>query len=104
MKKLKKPVILILGLCTAVLAGCSDEPAPLPADTTPAQQRGRADAQALIDARFTTERDLHAALLAVKSREWRMRSEGDSLSAKAYVRAFCEHLQQTDAELAGKIF
>lgn len=98
---------MILGAIVALAcSSCSsDEPAPLPvADTSAAIERGRADAKALSEANFTADRDLHAALLSVKSREWRMRRQGDELGASAYLTAFKEYLQENDSELGHKIF
>lgn len=96
--------IIFSAVFAAGLTACSDEPAPLPADTSTAIDQGRADAKALSEARFTTERDLHAALLSVKAREWNMRRNGDTLSAAAYIRSFRQYLEETDNALANKVF
>lgn len=72
----------------------------LPAD---AVERGRADAQAFCNANYVAERDIHAALLAVKSREWKLRQQGDSLAADAYIDAFRSQLASTDKDLAARV-
>lgn len=95
--------LLILFAVVATSCGGS-EPSHITSDAMRAQEQGRADAKALSEAGFTTERDLHAALLSVKSREWKMRQEGDSIGASAYVEAFRTYLEENDNTLAGKIF
>ncbi len=89
---------------TLVLAACTDSPTHAPVDTSMAVERGRADALALSEAGFTSDRDLHSALLSVKSREWKMRTQGDSVNASAYIDAFRQHLNEIDTELANKVF
>lgn len=87
------------------LASCSSGPAPsMSLDTSTASQQGRTDAETLIAAEFTTERELHSALLSVKSREWKLRQQGDTLGAAAYINAFRDYLFENDAELAAKAF
>lgn len=86
------------------LAACTDNPSHQPIDTSSAIERGRADALALSEAKFTSDRDLHSALLSVRSREWKMRSQGDSINASAYIDAFRQYLNKIDTELANKVF
>ena len=97
--------VLFSAVIAAGVTSCSEDPAPAPAaDTTEAREQGRNDAKALSEARFTTERDLHAALLSVKAREWKLRRSGDTPGAEAYVDAFRKYLEETDSELADKVF
>lgn len=91
----------IYGAILICLAACSEK--ELPVDAHDADMQGRADARALCDANYTAERDLHAALLAVKSREWEMRRSGDSIGASAYISAFKQQLKETDNNLAQKV-
>lgn len=84
------------------ICSCGKDKLPESADSAMAQ--GRADAKALCAANYKTDRDLHAALLAVKSREWEIRRQGDSIAASAYIDAFKEQLTLTDKTLASKIF
>ena len=86
---------LALGACSK-----SDDVPEIPRD---AQEQGRADAQAFCNAHYTAERDIHAALLAVKSREWKLRQNGDSLAANAYINAFRAQLSETDKSLASRV-
>lgn len=96
--------LTILTLVIA-LASCSSEPAQtLTSDVTKATNQGRTDAETLIASDFATEREFHSALLSVKSREWKLRQQGDSLGAEAYIRAFRDYLFENDAELAAKVF
>ena len=88
-------ICLTLGACSN-----SGKEIELPAD---AIERGRADAQAFCDANYVAERDIHAALLAVKSREWKLRQQGDSLAADAYIDAFRSQLASSDKALAARI-
>lgn len=95
--------ILLTGIAvTLSAASCADK------DTTAgilgADEQGRADAKALCAANYTAERDLHAALLAVKAREWELRRKGDSIAASAYIDAFREQLIESDKTLASKVF
>lgn len=99
MKKLLK--IFLFSLAIAV-ASCSGED-ELPANLNDADSQGRADAIALCDANYTAERDLHAALLAVKSREWQMRQSGDSVGASVYIEAFKQQLSECSRQLAEKV-
>lgn len=99
MKKHLLPLIAALAM-----AACSSEPAPLLEDTTQSQEQGRADAQALSDANFTSDRELHSALLAVKAREWQIRADADSIQSAAYITAFRTHLYATNPTLASQIF
>ena len=87
------------------LASCSSEPSPtLTFDTAEATAQGRSDAETLIASKFTSERELHTALLSVKSREWKLRQQGDSIGAAAYLSAFKNYLLENDTELAAKAF
>lgn len=98
MKKYLFSALLTLTLC---LSACSEN--ELPVDVTDAEQQGRADAKALCQAQYTADRDLHSALLAVKSREFEMRLSGDTLSASAYIEAFKQQLRETNQQLAAKV-
>lgn len=98
MKKLLFSILCAISLC---LLACSEK--ELPADANDAAEQGRADARALCDANYTTDSDLHAALLAVKAREWEMRRSGDSIGASAYISAFKQELKETDHNLARKV-
>lgn len=101
MTRIIKPLLLAATLLAGV-SSCGEK--ELPAGTRGAIEQGRADAKALCAAKYTAERDLHAALLAVKSREWQLRQKGDSIAATAYIDAFKEQLTKSDKTLAGKIF
>lgn len=94
--------LLSLIFLSLVFASCSDSQRtaePL----SEAGQRGRADARALCQANLSAERDLHAALLAIKAREWDYRTAGDTLAANAYISAFRDCLRQTNQALADKV-
>lgn len=92
-----------LSLLILALAAVSCQKPSLPEMSLDAHEQGKADAVALCDAKYTTERDLHAALLAVKSREWQLRRNGDTLSADAYIKAFRTQLSASDKALASKV-
>lgn len=102
MKYLIIALLSIIGFCSTSCTKAETE-APVPQSVTEAEKQGRADAQALSDANYTADRDLHAALLAVKAREWRMRSRGDEVAAGAYIEAFGSHLKEIDQPLAQKV-
>lgn len=87
----------------AIAASACTNSANLPELSRDACEQGKADAVALCRAQYTAERDLHAALLAVKSREWKLRRQGDTLSANAYINAFRTQLTATDKNLASKV-
>lgn len=94
----------LLSLIVIALAAVScQKSAALPEMSLDACEQGKADAVALCEAKYTTERDLHAALLAVKSREWQLRRNGDTLSADAYIKAFRTQLSASDKALASKV-
>lgn len=98
---MKKYLISLISAIALLFTSCSKE--ELPIDISDADRQGRADAVALCQAKYTTERDLHSALLAVKSREFEMRLSGDSLCADAYISAFKQQLSESDKNLANKI-
>lgn len=100
----KKNILFPLAGAALILAAASCGGAAEEAEPVGAVEQGRADAKALCDANYTAERDLHAALLAVKSREWEMRRSGDSIAAAAYIDAFKAELLQSDQTLASKVF
>ncbi len=97
MNKLLSLIILALAA-----VACSNSGA-LPEQSRDACEQGKADAVALCRANYTADSDLHAALLAVKSREWKLRSRGDTISANAYINAFRTQLSATDKNLALKV-
>lgn len=103
MKNLLKYIFLGIALSIG-LAGCSGSNEEIPADTAGAYERGQSDAKALSNANYSADKDLHAALLAVKSREWQLRERGDAISADAYIEGFKAYLQENDKSLANKIF
>lgn len=100
------PRFLTIFFLSFVLLSCSSEPEPAvnTFNTDEATEQGRTDAETLIAANFRTERELHSALLSVKSREWKLRQQGDSIGAQAYIRAFRNYIFENDAELAAKVF
>ncbi|MDE6366202.1 MAG: hypothetical protein K2L33_01330 [Muribaculaceae bacterium] len=100
--KIYLPSIILSAAIAVAACSCAKDKVPESAESAMAQ--GRADAKALCAASYTTDRDLHAALLAVKSREWEIRQLGDSIAASAYIDAFKEQLTLTDKTLASKIF
>ena len=93
--------IIILML---TLVACSSTSGDDGAAVVNATTQGHNDAEALVTAAFTTERELHSALLSVKSREWKLRQQGDTIGAAAYMKAFKAYIVENDAELAGKLF
>lgn len=95
------PSLLLATVLSASVASCGGDE---PHNVAGASEQGRADAKALCAASYTSERDLHAALLAVKAREWDLRRSGDSIAASAYIEAFKEQLTLTDKSLASKVF
>ena len=95
--------LLSLIVTALALGACSNGGSELPESPRDAQEQGRADAQAFCDANYTTERDIHAALLAVKSREWQLRQNGDSLAANAYINAFRAQLSESDKAMASRV-
>jgi len=98
---MKKILFSVLLSSVFALLSCSEK--ELPVDVRGAEQQGRADAKALCSAGYKADRDLHAALLAVKSREFEMRRGGDSIGAAAYIAAFKEQLKVSDNQLAQKV-
>lgn len=104
MKNFLKYIFVILTLSVGVVSCGGDRNDEEPVDTTGAYERGCSDARALSKANYSTEKDLHAALLAVKSREWMLRDRGDEISADAYIEGFKKYLQENDMALAQKIF
>ncbi len=101
---MRRFIIYLLTAVAVCVAACSDKEETLPASAVEADKRGREDAKALCAANYTAERDLHAALLAVKSREWKLRQQGDTIAAGAYITGFRSQLTETDRALAEKIF
>ena len=98
----KSLIILVL---SCALLSCSSEPEVAQSNSPDkAMVQGRADAETLIAAQFRTERELHSALLSVKSREWKLRQQGDTIGAQAYISAFRNYIFEHDAELAAKVF
>lgn len=98
---MKKFLFSLISAIILTLSSCGEK--ELPVDVNDADRQGRADAQALCDAKYTADRELHAALLAVKSREFEMRLNGDSIRADAYISAFKDQLRLSDKQLAGKL-
>lgn len=98
MNKLLFSVILTLGL---FIGACSEK--ELPANVQDAELQGRADARALCQANYSADKDIHAALLAVKAREFEMRQNGDSIGACAYIDAFKRQLKESNNNLADKV-
>lgn len=99
---LKSLVILVVTMCGAF--GCSNNESTKNDSFTAAYKRGQSDAKALSQANYEAEKDLHAALLAVKAREWQLRERGDAVSAEAYINGFRQYLKEHDVSLADKIF
>lgn len=103
-KKLNKIIICaVMAVLTLVTASCSQKE-QLPADIPQATERGRSDAQALLDIASDDIAELHSALLSVKAREWEMRREGHDQSADAYINAFKEYVSTQNKPLADEIF
>ena len=101
---MRRFIIYLLAAVALCSAACTEKEETLPASAVEADKRGREDAKALCAANYTVERDLHAALLAVKSREWKLRQQGDTVAAGAYMAGFRNQLTETDRALADKIF
>ncbi len=102
MKSFLKSIFLLVVTMSGAF-GCSNNETP-PPDTSGAYKRGQSDAKALSQANYAAEKDLHAALLAVKAREWQLRERGDVIGAEAYINGFRQYLQEHDVSLADKIF
>lgn len=98
---MKNNLFSVLLSLVFVLTSCAEK--ELPVDVSGAERQGRADAKALCSVAYKADRDLHAALLAVKSREFEMRRGGDSIGAAAYIAAFKEQLRVSDNQLAQKV-
>ena len=74
-------------------------------DASPASERGQADAAALCtDSVSLTEHELINAILAVRSREWQMRSQGFDADADAYIEAFRQYIIDNNEQLAKELF
>ncbi len=98
MNKYLFSAILTIGI---YISGCTEQ--ELPANIQDAEMQGRADARALCQANYSADKDIHAALLAVKAREFEMRQNGDSIGAAAYIGAFKKQLKESNNNLADKV-
>ncbi|MDE7389257.1 MAG: hypothetical protein K2M97_08420 [Muribaculaceae bacterium] len=93
---------LILPFAAAALTTCGGHSQPM---LSPAAERGEADAAALCaDSLQLTVHDLTSALLAVRSREWQMRSQGFDDDADAYIEAFRQYVIDHNEDLAKELF
>lgn len=101
MTQIFKPLLTGIAVMLSI-ASCSEKGTTV--NALGADEQGRADAKALCAANYTADRDLHAALLAVKAREWELRRNGDSIAASIYIDAFREQLTESDKTLASKVF
>lgn len=103
MKRLTIYLLTVIALCATACSSSSDNELQL-TSAVEARERGCEDAKALCKANYKTEKDLHAALLAVKSREWSLRQRGDTVAAGAYMEGFKTQLFESDKQLADKVF
>lgn len=98
-KRLGLSVMILSSLCSC---GSDDTQKP---DTSPAAERGQADAAALCtDSVSLTEHELTNAILSVRSREWQMRSQGFDADADAYIEAFRQYIIDNNEQLAKELF
>ena len=100
---MKKFIYIVILSVMAVMTSCSQKEEVIE-NVTQATERGQSDAQALLNISTDNVRELHAALLSVKAREWEMRREGHDPSADAYITAFKEYLAGNNKALADEIF
>ncbi len=83
------------------LGSCGSDSASL----SPAAERGELDAAALCsDSIKLSSHELTAAILAVRSREWQMRSQGFDADADAYIDAFRQYITDHNESLAKELF
>ncbi|MDE5971646.1 MAG: hypothetical protein K2G94_02750 [Muribaculaceae bacterium] len=103
---MKHCIIKSLGALVVIASLCSCRPSDADStDTSPAAERGQADAAALCtDSVGLTEHELTNAILAVRSREWQMRSQGFDADADAYIEAFRQYIIDNNEQLAKELF
>lgn len=98
---MKKYLFSAMLAAALALASCSDNEHNTAYND--AEKQGRSDAEALCHAGYTADKELHAALLAVKSREFEMRQNGDSVAANIYINAFKNYIKESNQTLAEKV-
>lgn len=99
---MKKRLFPLLLAATAMLSSCGGDDS---CEVSPAAERGRCDAEALCtDSATLSHHALTAALLAVRSREWQMRSQGYDDDADAYIEAFRQYITDHNESLAKELF
>lgn len=86
---------------TLALCSCGTSTEPI----SPAAERGQLDAAALCSDSLTlSTHELTSAILAVRSREWQMRSQGCDADADAYIEAFRTYITEHNESLANELF
>ena len=94
----------LLAAAMILLASCSGSDGDTMVTSPEAEARGQADARALCERGLEVpEHEFHAALLAVKAREWDMRQRGQTVEADVYISAFKEYVAEHDKVLADTI-
>lgn len=100
-----KKLIFAFLISILSLTACSEkETEVISPDIPQATEQGQSDARALLDIAGGDVKDLHAALLSVKAREWEMRRNGSDQRADAYIKAFKEYVSTQNKSLADEIF
>ncbi len=100
MKNIAISLIILLSIFLT-LNSCGSESEQI----SPASERGQLDAAALCsDSISLTNHELTAAILAVRSREWQMRSQGFDSDADAYIEAFRNYITEHNETLAKELF
>ena len=100
-----KQLLTILFLMPLLWSCLSDAVSDSGVSSQRASEQGVADAAALCnDSISFTTHELHGIILAVRAREWQMRSGGDNSAADAYIAAFQKYLTENNSTLASEIF
>lgn len=100
-----KQLLTILFLMPLMWSCSSDAASDSGVSSQRASEQGVADAAALCnDSISFTTHELHGIILAVRAREWQMRSGGDNSAADAYIAAFQKYLTENNSTLASGIF
>lgn len=102
---MKKHILIFLSLIFIVIASACSGGEDKDRSHSPAAIRGQEDAAALCtDSVKLSPHALTAAILSVRSREWKMRSAGFDDDADAYIEAFKEYITEHNHALAQELF